>query len=158
MNPSLWIKSVYTSLEEERLQQVADSVTLVDQRQAALDIKRAELDCVNAEYKELKAEVLLPKQKPKGFTRTPVGKSPAKPKTGWFNKTLALLSAFHLGDDKGVEGLIEQRLVLVIKFVVWITILHIIFSSNLFCCFITHPAGTRLISIRSHYCKNGWAS
>ena len=49
--------------------------------------------------------------------RTPVWKTPAKPKTGWFNKTLALLSAFHSGEDKVVEALIEQCLVLVVKFV-----------------------------------------
>ena len=114
VNPSLWVKSVYTSLEEERSQQVSDSITLADQRQAALDIKQAELERVSAEYEELKGEMLLPKQKPKGFMRTPVGKSPSKPKTGWFNKMLALLSAFHSGDDKGVEELISQRLVLVL--------------------------------------------
>ena len=45
-------------------------------------IKQAEFDRVNAEYEELKAEVLLPKQKPKDFMRTPVGETPAKPKTG----------------------------------------------------------------------------
>ena len=49
--------------------------------------------------------------------RTPVGKTPAKAKTGWFNKTLALLSAFHSGEDKVVEALIAQCPVLVIRFV-----------------------------------------
>ena len=117
MNPSLWVKSAYISLEEERLQQISDSVTLVEQRQAALDIKRAELERVRAEYEELKCEILLPKQKPKDFMHTPVGITPPKPKTGWFNKMLDLLSAFHSGEDKVVEALIGQCPVLVVRFV-----------------------------------------
>ena len=117
VNPSLWVKSAYISLEEERLQQISDSVTLVEQRQAALDIKQAELERVSAEYEELKGEILLPKQKPKDFMHTPVGKTPPKPKTGWFNKMLDLLSAFHSGEDKVVEALITQCPVLVIRLV-----------------------------------------
>ena len=117
MNPSLWVKSAYISLEEERLQQISDSFTLVEQHQAALDIKQAELERVRAEYEELKGEILLPKQKPKDFMHTPVGKTPPKPKTGWFNKMLDLLSAFHSGEDKVVEALITQCPVLVIRLV-----------------------------------------
>ena len=159
VNPSMWVKSVYISLEEERLEQVADSITLVDQRQAALDLKQAELERVSAEYEELKGEVLLPKQKPKDFMRTPVGKTPAKAKTGWFNKMLALLSAFHPGEDKVVETLIAQRLVLKVRFVSSSSTLDIIFLRNdPFQCFVVLLAGTRLSSICSHFSKNAWAS
>ena len=106
--PSMWIKSIYASLEEQRLQQVADSITLSEQHQAALQSKQAELDRLTAEYEALEAEFLDPEQKPTGFMRTPIGKTPTKPKTGWFNKMLVLLGACVTGDDLGVEQLVHQ--------------------------------------------------
>ena len=98
---------------------------------------------------ELKCEILLPKQKPKDFMHTPVGKTPPKPKTGWFNKMLDLLSAFHSGEDKVVEALITQWPVLVNRLVLLSStiFLFFVFLNDPFQCVIMLLAGIRLTGI-----------
>ena len=107
----MWVKSIHTSREEQRQQHYADSATLRQQHEAALRIKQEELDRLIADYELLKEECLNPQQKPKGFMHTPIGQIPAKPKTGWFNKTLALLVAFHSGETEIVEQLVAECLI-----------------------------------------------
>ena len=112
MQPSMWAKSVHSLREEKDTKHADDSVTLREQRDSILHSKQIEFDSLMAAYDSLKRELLNPTVKPKGFMRTPPGQPPSKPKSGWFNKMLALIVAAQTAETDVVKQLIAEFFVL----------------------------------------------
>ena len=112
VQPSLWAKSIHSLREESDTKHADESITLREQHESVLKTKQVDFDTLNAAYESLQKEVLNPTVKPKGFMHTPIGQPPLKPKTGWFNKMLALIVALQTAETDMVERLIAECLVL----------------------------------------------
>jgi hypothetical protein len=112
VQPSLWAKSIHSLREESATKHADESITLREQHESVLKTKQVEFDTLNAAYESLQKEFLNPTVKPKGFMHRPIGQPPLKPKTGWFNKMLALIVALQTAETDVVERLIAECLVL----------------------------------------------
>ena len=112
VQPSLWAKSIHSLREESATKHADESITLREQHESVLKTKQVDFDNLNAAYESLQKEFLNPTVKPKGFIHTPIGQPPLKPKTGWFNKMLALIVALQTAETDVVERLIAECLVL----------------------------------------------
>ena len=108
--PSLWAKSIHSLREESDTKHADKSITLCEQHESILKSKQVEFDTLNAAYESLQKEFLDLTVKPKGFMHTPIGQPPLKPKTGWFNKMLALIVALQTAETDVVERLIAECL------------------------------------------------
>jgi hypothetical protein len=98
--------------EESATKHADESITLRERYESVLKAKQVEYDALNAAYESLQKEFLNPTVKPKGFMHVPIGQVPQKPKTGWFNKMLALIVALQTAETDVVERLIAERVVL----------------------------------------------
>ena len=112
IQPCLWAKSIHSLREESATKHADESITLRELYESVLKTKQVEYDTLNAAYESLQKEFLNPTVKPKGFMHVPIGQVPQKPKTGWFNKMLALIVALQTAETDVVERLIAECLVL----------------------------------------------
>lgn len=104
--PSIFVYNIHTMHENSIRELNQESVTLRLQHLATLKSKDEELARLSAELEAVKAEILTPTSKPRGYMHA----NPSQTKSGWFNKMVALLGAVQTGDHTRFEELTKMRL------------------------------------------------